>query len=95
VFTSSGFGDVKLVHDNFSHISHVLHVPKLSTNLLSVNSIVNKSMIVLFTKDHCNLYDSDEYKVTGKVLAKAYTYNGIYCLDTKANLTQSASIATK
>ncbi|PNF41078.1 hypothetical protein B7P43_G06228 [Cryptotermes secundus] len=78
VLTSAGFGDVKLVNDNFSHISDALHVPKLSTNLLSVNSIVNKDMIVLFTKDCCNLYDSDSFEVTGKVLAKAYPKNGIY-----------------
>jgi hypothetical protein len=36
-----------------------------------MNSIVNKGMIIFFTKDYCNLYDSDDFEVTGKVLAKA------------------------
>jgi hypothetical protein len=80
------------MNDNYSHISEVLHVPRLSTNLLSVNSIVNKGTIVLFTKDGCILYDSE---VKGKVLAKSYPESGIYCLNTKANSTQFAKIATK
>jgi hypothetical protein len=58
--------------------------------LLSVNSIVNKGTIVLLTKDCCTLYD-----LKGKVLAKSYPKNRIYCLNTKANLSQFANIATK
>jgi hypothetical protein len=83
------------MNDNYSHISEVLHVPGLSTNLLSVNSIVNKGTIVLFTKDCCILYDSDDFEARENVLAKAYPENGIYCLNTKASLTQFANIASK
>jgi hypothetical protein len=71
MLTSVGFGDVKLMNDNYSHISEVLHVPGLSTNLLSVNSIVNMGTIVLFARDCCILSDSE---VKGYIWARAHGY---------------------
>jgi hypothetical protein len=41
------------------------------------------------------VYDSDDFEIKGKVLAKSYPENGIYYLNTKTNLTQFANIATK
>lgn len=59
-------------------INNVTYVPKLSSNLLSVNAIAKKDHVVVYTKVECNIFKSDECEIRGKAVVKGV--RGIYKL---------------
>jgi hypothetical protein len=58
------------------NLNNVLHVPDLSSNLLSVSQITDKGYTVVFTKDHCKVFD--DIKFTGNQVLIASKDNGLY-----------------
>ena len=59
------------------HLTNVLYVPELATNLVSVKQIVAKGMQVNFAKDRCNIISGE-----GQVLGKARLDGKLYKLQT-------------
>ena len=59
------------------HLTNVLYVPELATNLVSVKQIVAKGMQVNFAKNRCNIISAE-----GKVLGKAQLDGKLYKLQT-------------
>jgi len=58
-------GSTKInLKDNEVTVSDVLHVPKLGANLLSVAKIVNMGNSVVFNKNGCSIYNSEEELIT-------------------------------
>ncbi|KAK2575254.1 hypothetical protein KPH14_001337, partial [Odynerus spinipes] len=63
-------------------ISDVLHVPKLSTNLLSVSALTRKNLITVFDDLNCKVYLKDNCQIIGKPVVTGTNENGLYKLDT-------------
>ncbi|KOX70603.1 hypothetical protein WN51_05400 [Melipona quadrifasciata] len=61
-------------------ISNVLHVPGLSTNLLSVGGLANKDSTIAFDETICNIYLKDDCKVIGNSIDTASNENVLYRL---------------
>jgi hypothetical protein len=79
---STGSGDVQVkVNDKINCISNVLHVPNLSTNLLSSSGLVAKGFVVVFNSTGCQLFWNDDYAASGMVVATAFNHQGLYMLD--------------
>ncbi|KAH9632116.1 hypothetical protein HF086_002623 [Spodoptera exigua] len=51
-------------------INNVLYVPNLATNLLSVSTIVNKNLVVVFEKSGFKIIKADGCKVSGRPCMK-------------------------
>ena len=79
-----GVGDV-VVHiaEGTKVIEQVLHVPGISTNLLSVSKVVQKNLVLVFTKEGCSFYHMNDFQVSGEVRATASLINGLFVLDQK------------
>ena len=62
------------------HLNHVLHVPKLSNNLLSIHKLTKDlNCVVTFFHSHCVFQNL----ATGKTIGIAEEQNGLYCLPHK------------
>ncbi|KAH9645213.1 hypothetical protein HF086_005758 [Spodoptera exigua] len=59
-------------------INNVLYVPNLATNLLSVSTIVNKNLVVVFEKSGFKIIKADGCKVSGETLYEGTANNGVY-----------------
>lgn len=72
-------GDTMLNVDDTNIVANnVLHVPKLSVNLLSISKIVEHGNTVLFTRNGCTIRNEDD-----EILAKCQAKNGVYKLMVK------------
>jgi hypothetical protein len=69
------------VSDNINCICNVLHVSNLSTNLLSVSSLVARGSVIVFSSTGCQLFRDDDYAASGMVVAIATSRQGLYKLD--------------
>lgn len=78
---SEGLGNVNISLNNndVRKILDVMHVPQLSSNLLSVSKMVEKGLTVTFSSDGCSIYES--CKVVGSCIGTAKNRNGIFVLD--------------
>ena len=74
--TVAGLGDI---HINPSiTLKNVLHVPKLSTNLVSIHKLTKDlSCTVIFDSNHCEFRD----KVLGTMIGRAREWNDLYYLE--------------
>lgn len=72
---SIGNTEVKIGKNDLT-IHNVLHVPKLSTNLLSVSKIVNQGNKVVFSKEDCTIYGSNGVEIVNTIET-----DGIYKLN--------------
>src|ERR1044072_7894907 len=73
-----GYGNVQL--SPFLHLKHVLHVPKLSNNLLSIQKLTKDlNCAVTFFQSHCVFQDL----ATGKTIGLAKEQDGLYYLPHK------------
>ena len=73
-----GSGNIRLSPS--LHLNHVLHVPKLSNNLLSIHKLTKDlNCVVTFFHSHCVFQDL----ATGKTIGIAEEQNGLYCLPHK------------
>jgi len=77
LITVAGQGDVQL--NPFMTLNNVLHIPKLSTSLISIikKLIKDLSCIVIFDNNSCVFQD----KESGRTIGNAREWNGIYYLD--------------
>ena len=67
-------------------LKNVLHVPKLSTNLLSIQKLTHDlNCVVIFYPTHCEFQDQN----TGKMIGRAKERAGLYYLET---VNQSKSV---
>jgi hypothetical protein len=74
---STGSDDVQVkVNDKINCISNILHVPNVSTNLLSVSGLV-----VVFNSTGCHLFRDDDYATSGMVVATASNHQGLNNMD--------------
>lgn len=74
---SLGRGDVKVPLTSGSKtICDVIHVPQLTTNLLSVSKMTQKGLEVHFDSETCTIFDKNS-----DVVATATAVNGVYELD--------------
>lgn len=79
---SEGKGTVSVnFSDKFKQIPDVLYVPDLATNLISVHSLVQEGLVVIFSPIGASILLKDDCKVTGSVVATASNHNGMYRLD--------------
>lgn len=62
-------------------IKNVLHVPGIAANLLSVNELVEKKYVVVFSRNGCYGYKEDRCKVTGTTSFEGYRENGVFKLN--------------
>lgn len=79
-----GLGQVDVVlKDQSKHntILNVLHVPNLSTNLLSVSYLAEKGCMVLFDKNQCTIFPNSDVKAFRVSTATASNENGLYKLE--------------
>ena len=84
LITVAGIGDVKL--NPSLVLKNVLHVPTLSTNLISIKKLTQDSNCnVIFNQVLCVFQD----KVSGRTIGRARERNGLYHLDLEA-LSQSS-----
>lgn len=87
--TVAGIGDIQLNH--FITLKRVLHVPKLSMNLVSIQKLTNDlSCNVIFQNDCCIFQN----KESGMTIGRARERNGLYYLlepgqSTKVHLSHS------
>lgn len=72
-------------------ILNVLHVPSLNTNLLSVNQIVSKGLIVVFQQNKCQILNRDGFHIKGDVMLEGYNEGGLF----KLRSTDSAMLTTE
>ncbi|KPJ16606.1 Retrovirus-related Pol polyprotein from transposon TNT 1-94 [Papilio machaon] len=63
-----GVGDVVDV-DGSIRVRDAMYAPDLATNLLSVNTLVKRGRVVVFSNRGCEIYKSDDCKVNGSVVA--------------------------
>jgi len=61
-------------------VTNVLHVPDLTTNLLSVSKITQRGLTVVFEKEKCTIYDEDK-----NIVATATEDHGMYKLNKSKN----------
>lgn len=80
---SKGAGNVKVNLKNNSEriITDVIYVPGIAANLLSVNKMTEKGLIVVFDKEKCYIYNKSDCKIQGRSKVSASKINGIYRLD--------------
>jgi hypothetical protein len=80
-----GQGNVVKTSDNSECgvINHITYVPKLSTNLLSVITMVRRGMIVNFSSKGCQIFSESNCNIEGDVLASTLEIDGMYrlCLE--------------
>lgn len=57
------------------------YVPLLSTNILSVSTMVKRGIKVIFSEDGCKIYHKCDCQIKGDVKATASNVDGIYKLD--------------
>jgi len=62
-------------------IQNATYVPDLSNNLLSVPAIVDKDLVVVFSKDHCQVFKN--FSSEGDCLLTADKSGGLFKLNTK------------
>ena len=73
-------------------VLNVLHVPNLSTNLLSVSTLAEKGCMVLFDKNQCRIFLNSDVKTFRVPTATASNENGLYKLELEsARITPIAS----
>ena len=75
----TGVGQIKFHQEDSSlNAKGVMLVPKLSANLLSVPSMVDKDLRVLFVRDKCLVYNN-----SGKILFKAPRSGNLFVVEQK------------
>ena len=80
--TGKGYVNVNLPNDSqIRTISNVLYVPKLSTNLLSVSSLVQKRHTIIFDDAKCNIYLKNNCKIVATPCVTASLINDLYKLN--------------
>ena len=80
---SEGVGDAKVKFKDVTtpvDIKDVIYVPKLSANLLSVSTLVERGLAVVFTDKGGAIYKKDKLKITGVPMLTATQENGMYKL---------------
>jgi len=70
-------------------VTNVLHVPDLTTNLLSVSKITQRGHTVVFDKEKCTIYDEDK-----NIVATATEDHGMYKLNKSKNHVNIANTIT-
>lgn len=84
LLVSEGKGKVNIIcNKNEVAVNDTLFVPELSTNLLSVNKLVESGYTVVFNKFGCNFYNNPD--IVGSSIGHAKNHNGIYKLDCSVN----------
>lgn len=88
---SAGVGDLtySLNHKQTATMNEVIYVLNLSTNLLSVSTMVKRNLIVTFTVKGCQIYDKSDCRIRGSIKATARE-EGVYKLD---RMTEKANVA--
>ena len=75
--TIAGIGDVKI--SPLMTLKNVLHVPKLSTNLISIHKLTQDLYYtVIFHNNYCIFQDKD----SGRMIGRAREKDGLYYLET-------------
>lgn len=91
---SKGSGDVRvsIKDSDVDKISNVVYVPNLTTNLLSVKSMVDKDYVVVFHNQKCEIFHQGAISFNdAKPVATARDTNGLYRLDASVITSHSAS----
>lgn len=79
-----GIGKIVLNHDmGVSNLTKTLHVPELSTNLLSISKVTDNGYDVLFQKDKAQILTRN-----GEVILEANRENDLYFVKTKEESTK-------
>jgi hypothetical protein len=60
-----------------------LVVPSLHNPLLSITSLCNTGLTVVFTKTSCDLYGGSSFNVEGSVSGRGYCWGNLYYLPSK------------
>ena len=77
LITVAGRGNVQL--NPFMTLNNVLHIPKLSTSLISIKKLINDlSCNVIFDNNCCCVFQDKE---SVRTIGNAREWNGIYYLD--------------
>ena len=76
--TMVGIGDVQVTSNLV--IKNVLHVPKLSTNLVSIQKLTQDLSCVIFDASFCEFQDQG----LGRKIGLAKEHNGLYFLSTSS-----------
>jgi hypothetical protein len=76
-------GNVKVTLTDSSKmkINDVVHIPNLSTNLISVSKTAQKGLIWVFKADGAHMYSERNFHVKGEIIASAKQVDGLYRLD--------------
>jgi hypothetical protein len=61
-------------------INHVTYVPKLSTNVLAVSTMVRRGMSVKFSSKGCQIYSKSNCNTDGDVVASMLEIDDMYSL---------------
>ena len=69
-------GNIKI--NPFVTLKSVLHVPKLSTNLVSIQKVTNGISCIIIFYDHCCVFQDKE---SGRTIGRARERNGLYLLE--------------
>lgn len=76
-----GFGNGKmLVNEKTVNVNNILHIPKLSVNLLSVHKLVCSGNRVIFDEDGCKIYNAND-----ELLACCKPVDDVYKLKMRAS----------
>ena len=85
--TVAGLGDIQITSQ--LTLKNVLHVPKLSTNLLSIQKLTHDlNCVVIFYPTHCEFQDQN----TGKMIGRAKEKAGLYYLETENQVPKMVSL---
>lgn len=80
---SAGVGDLtcSLNNKQTATMNKVIYVPNLSTNLLSVSTMVKRNLVITFTERGSQIYDKNDCRIRGRIKATAREEGGVYKLD--------------
>ncbi|KAL2336894.1 hypothetical protein Fmac_011340 [Flemingia macrophylla] len=75
LITAAGQGNIQI--NPLITLKDVLHVPKLSTNLVSIQKLMKNLSCKVFFNDHCVFQDKD----SGRMIGHAREWNDLYYLE--------------
>lgn len=88
--TVAGRGDVQISPSII--LKNVLHVPKLSTNLVSIQKLTQDLHCkVIFYNEYCEFQEKD----SGRMIGRAKEKDGLYCLEIPAKTRLSHSLISE
>ncbi|XP_069361062.1 uncharacterized protein [Maniola hyperantus] len=73
-----GRGDVCSTRELEFTVSEALYVPDLTVNLLSVSTLVNRGIVVVFSKRGCEMYTENDCEIKGSGKKMCEEERGIY-----------------